>query len=80
MNRRAGFAVVLLAACFVLVFAPAAQAYLDPGSGSFIFQALIGGLLAGAVAFKSFGRRFWLFITRRKRRDDAEEGTPEQVG
>ena len=31
--------------------------YIDAGSGSFIFQAVIGGLLAVAVAFRVFWRK-----------------------
>lgn len=50
---------------FGLVTIPSAHAYIDPGSGSFIFQVLIGGLLAGAVAVKHFWRRIVSFFTRR---------------
>ncbi len=34
-------------------------AYLDPGSGSIILQALIGGVAGAAVALKLFGRRIF---------------------
>lgn len=50
---------------FGMVAVPSAHAYIDPGSGSFIFQVLIGGLLAGAVAVKHFWRRITGFFTRR---------------
>ena len=34
-------------------------AYLDPGSGSLILQVIIGGILAGTVALRSFiGKAF----------------------
>jgi hypothetical protein len=54
---------------FGVVAVPSAQAYIDPGSGSFLFQVLIGGLLAGAVAVKHFWRRITSFFSRRSSRE-----------
>jgi len=34
-------------------------AYLDPGSGTLILQAVLGGIAGVAVFFKTFGKRFW---------------------
>jgi hypothetical protein len=39
------------------VWARTRTSYIDAGSGSFIFQAVIGGLLAVAVAFRVFWRK-----------------------
>lgn len=50
---------------FGVVAVPSAHAYIDPGSGSFIFQVVIGGLLAGGLAVKAFWRRIVSFFTRR---------------
>jgi hypothetical protein len=58
---------------FGVVAVPSANAYIDPGSGSFIFQVLIGGLLAGAVAVKHFWRRIVSFFTRRSSREQPAE-------
>ena len=33
-------------------------AYLDPGSGTLILQAVLGGIAGVAVFFKTFGKRF----------------------
>lgn len=79
MNGRVLWVAVFVA-YFTLILAPAAQAYLDPGSGSFIFQAIIGGLLAGAVAVKTFGQRIWTFVRGRGGRRDTEERTSEKLG
>lgn len=38
----------------VLCFIPSAFAYLDPGSGSYILQAVIAGVLGGAYAIKLY--------------------------
>jgi len=56
MRVRVVVGVVFVLALMCL-FLPAANAYVDPGSGSLIFQAVIGGLLAAAVAFRVFWRR-----------------------
>lgn len=37
-------------------------AYLDPGSGSIILQALLGGVAGFVVAFKMFGARIMSFV------------------
>jgi hypothetical protein len=51
-------------------------AYIDLPSGSAIFQFLIAGLLGVSVAFRSFWRRVWAFITGRlkERKSPAPEG------
>jgi hypothetical protein len=42
-------------------------AYIDPGSGSFIFQAVVGAALAAGLAAKVFWRRIVGFVSRRDR-------------
>lgn len=55
--------------------------YLDPGSGSMILQAVLGGAAGVAVAFKMFGRRvldvvfFW-----RKPKQETIEAEAESSG
>ena len=44
-------------------------AYLDPGSGSMIVQAIVGGVAAVAVAGKFYWRRFLGFIGIRRKND-----------
>jgi hypothetical protein len=63
--------VVFFVVAFTCLFLPIANAYVDPGSGSFIFQALIGGLLAVAVAFRVFWRRV-LGVFSKDRRESSE--------
>jgi hypothetical protein len=51
--------------------------YLDPGSGSVILQAIVGGFAALAVTAKLWWRR----VTGIFRRDrDEETPTPEESG
>lgn len=39
--------------------------YIDPGSGSIIFQALVGGIMAAGLVMRTYGRRFRSFFRRR---------------
>jgi hypothetical protein len=57
------------AVAFVLMMAPAAHAYIDPGTGSYVFQVIVGALLGAAVAVKVFWRRIWNFVTRRSAKE-----------
>jgi len=59
------FWVTMLVAAFSLLWLPSANAYIDPGSGSFVFQALIGGLLAAGVAIKVYWKRLTGLVTRK---------------
>ncbi|HVM19370.1 MAG TPA: hypothetical protein VM307_05375 [Egibacteraceae bacterium] len=49
-----------------LTIAPAA-AYIDPGSGSLIFQVVVGAAMAVSLAVKVFWRRITGFFSRRNR-------------
>ena len=48
-------AFVVLALGFFLVEHP--QAYIDPGSASYLFQVLVGGLLGGAFVLRTYWTR-----------------------
>jgi cytochrome b561 len=63
---------------FFLVTIPMAHAYVDPGTGSFIFQVLIGAFLGVAVALKLWWRRLWGFVTRKPSAKAAKTGTPPE--
>jgi len=56
----------------MLLFPEYAHAYLNPGTGSFIFQLMIAALLGGLLTIKIYWARFKgffnnLFSTRRKK-------------
>jgi hypothetical protein len=46
-------------------------AYIDPGSGSLLLQALAGGAAAAAVVGKLYWRRLLRFLRLRKPEDEA---------
>jgi hypothetical protein len=57
-TTRARLGLVLyLTALFWALVVPAAHAYIDPGSGSLVFQAIVGSAMAGALAIKMGWRR-----------------------
>ena len=55
----------------VLIIVRATLGYIDPGSGSFIFQMVIGGLLAVAVTVRAFWGRI-LGVFRREPRKPSQ--------
>jgi hypothetical protein len=69
--KRSKFHFLWFGAFFIYFFAitiPNAHAYLDPGTGSYVFQVVAGALLGAAVALKVFWSRLWGFFTRRSNR------------
>ena len=53
---RSWWQVLLIAAAFELISVRDAHAYIDPGSISFLFQALIAAFLGTLFALKSYWR------------------------
>lgn len=51
--------------------------YLDPGSGSLLLQAMLGGLAGLAVAFKAWKSRFSISRQLSKMESDAEAPVDE---
>ncbi len=47
--------------------------YLDPGSGSFIIQMLLAGLLGAAVAIRIYWKKIVAFFKKNKGGDALEE-------
>jgi hypothetical protein len=57
-----------------IAISPELLAYLDPGSGSMLLQALLGGIAGIVVTLRLFGRRVTSFLAfwRRAPRSGAE--------
>jgi hypothetical protein len=53
---------VLLVLLFSSIFAQKAEAYLDPGTGSYIFQILIASVVGGLFVIKTFWAKITAFI------------------
>ncbi len=48
----------------VILFAQNAYAYLDPGSGSFIMQAIVTAFIGASLALKVFWQRIKALVAR----------------
>jgi hypothetical protein len=53
---------IIIVLGYFFVFAKHANAYLDPGSGSYIFQMSIGFFLTGMYIFRTFLKNLFLKI------------------
>jgi hypothetical protein len=60
---------------FIAVYSSDAHAYLDPGSGSYMLQILLGTLVAGFFAIKQYWHRLKYFFKERfgKKEDQDHE-------
>ena len=56
----------ILAILFIFIVSTSenAFAYLDPGTGSYILQMLIAGILGGLFAIKTYWARIKIFINK----------------
>ena len=66
-------ATALLAALCSALPRPA-HAYIDPGSGSYVFQMLIAGFLSFAFAVRHYWDRLRSFITRQRSERGEDNG------
>jgi hypothetical protein len=64
---------LFLAVAVILADTGRAYAYLDPGTGSIILQAIIGGLAMAAVTARLYWHKILVFFGRRP----AESGSGE---
>ncbi len=80
--RRSGTRVLLWSLPVMFLLTSRARAYVDPGTGSYILQMVIAGLLGSVFTIKLFGRRIKAFIQSRfsrgkDRREDDPQGGDE---
>lgn len=54
-----------------------AHAYLDPGTGSYVLQLLVAGLLGAFFAMKLYWRRFKAFLFRKQQKPEEKPGGHE---
>lgn len=73
MSRRS---TAVLAVVLAFAFNPRhAAAYLDPGTGSIVYQAMLGTTLAATAAIRIYWRGVRELVSRlRRRRERREEG------
>jgi hypothetical protein len=70
MRKPAVGTLVTLAMAGQLLGPGDALAYIDLGTGSYVFQVVIASLLGAAFAVKAYWERIRAFFGRRRREDD----------
>ncbi len=65
--------IILLTLIVILSFPRRVHAYLDPGTGSFIIQLIIGATLGGGYMIKTQWKKIISFLKRN--RDDKKQDT-----
>jgi len=73
MNRYNVWVLSGVGLFILLLFASPASAYLDPGTGSMIVQALIAAFAAVSVSIGIFWRRLIAFFGRRNKEDSDDK-------
>ena len=69
--------VLLVSTLLVLIFPKHVHAYIDPGTGSYIFQVILAGILGGLFAIKLYWKKitsvFLRLFNRSKEQKDKED-------
>ena len=68
-TARAALGATGLALGLIGLFATPAQAYLDPGTGSYVFQMVAAALVSGAFLLKAYWHKLLRLLGRRERED-----------
>jgi hypothetical protein len=74
-SPRTGLVLILAALASPFLLQPA-YGYLDPGTGSYVLQLLIGGLLGGLFAVGLFWKRVLAFVKRLCKPRSNDNGNP----
>ncbi len=72
--RRAAWAAVAIG---LLLFPPAAFAYLDPSTGSMVISAIVGIFASIALAVKTYWYKIKGFFRRGSKQESASEESPD---
>lgn len=78
MGTRVRWVLGLTAAAWLLVLAPA-NAYVDPGTGTYLFSLIVAGLAAAGMTLKLFWRRITDFFHRGDASDDGSSPDADRV-
>lgn len=62
--KKAAKHIVFFSFLVIILFPPKAEAYLDPGTGSYVIQMLAAGLFGGLFIVKTWWREIKHFVSR----------------
>ncbi len=68
---------LVLGVLAVALFPTDAHAYIDPGTGSYIIQIVIAGIMAGALALKMFWGRIKAMFSGNPAKNDSDRDPDE---
>ncbi len=73
---------VALSLCAVLLLFSDARAYVDPGTGSYILQIVLAGLVGTAFMLKLFWKRIQFFVSNNilRKTDRRKNDPPDEDG
>ena len=79
MSKRRSFRpqVTAILALAVILFSPAAFAYLDPSTGSMVVSAIVGIFASLALAVKTYWYKIKKFFRRDSRKESPSQDLPE---
>ena len=60
-------------------FAKPALAYLDPGTGSYVFQILIAGILGIIVTISAYWKKIVIFFKKKRKSSDENDKQPQST-
>lgn len=63
MSKTNHFSILISMIAIQLVISPNAFAYLDPGTGSYVFQVLIAAFIGGLCTIKMFWQKIRMFFS-----------------
>ena len=72
-NFRPLFIMILVSMLLIVGMSGSAFAYIDPGTGSYLFQMLMAGLLGSLFAVKMAWRNIKMYVSRFFSQSDAQE-------
>ncbi len=73
---------VVLSTCAVMLLCGSAHAYVDPGTGSYILQIVLAGLVGTAFMLKLFWKRIQFFVSNNilRKNDQRKDDPPGKDG
>ena len=64
--------IIYISIVLYFFFISKANAYIDPGSGSIILQAIVGAIAAGGITIKIYWNKFKNFFKKKKKIDESK--------
>ncbi|GAB4284838.1 MAG: hypothetical protein Kow0029_31540 [Candidatus Rifleibacteriota bacterium] len=79
LSHSSGLKIACLVIIFGISFPLAAHAYIDPGTGSFVFQLLISALVGGIFILKTYWQKLknWIYGSKSMKSDEIPDNNSD---